>query len=205
MSNDNVIEGQFTERDREDLDKLESAADVATYNAILKVWLKVLEPAEEGLANDPITPMWANKITSSYREVNFGDMGTVKEKYYAKLIELRDVLQAEIDTDDECFNVTSTEEDLEHNGHHYLNVLRNWQLTILGWEMAWDYADPAAGAEIAAISEVQQMFFGSPQREGLTAYLESIKFEFTDSDREELATALEDFRVAAVLAKTEGR
>ena len=198
MSNDNVIEGQFTVKDEEDLAKLNDASDVTTYNPILKVWRAILEPAEDGLLNDPITPMWATRITSSYREVNFKDMGEVKERYYNKLVELRNIVDEIIASDDECLNVLSAEEDLEHNAAHYRRALLDWQLAIVKWEVEWDYPDPNAGAEIAAISEVQQMFFGSQQRQGITAYLESINLELTDDDRQSMAEAIEDYRVSLI-------
>lgn len=198
MSNDNVIQGQFTVKDEEDLAKLNDAGDVAPYNPVLKVWRAVLDPAEDGLLNDPITPMWANRITSSYREVNFCDMEEVKQRYYAKLIELRDILDEVIASNDECLNVADTKEDVEHNRGAYISVLTEWQLAIVAWEVAWDFRDPAAGAEIAAISEVQQMFFGSPQRQGLVSYLESINLEYTDADRELMAETIENRRVELI-------
>lgn len=205
MSNDNVIEGQFTVKDEEDLAKLSDTSDVAPYNAVLKVWRAVLDPAEDGMLNDPITPMWANKITSSYREVNFQDMDEVKQRYYKKLLELRDILDEVIAGDDECLNVADSVEDLEHNRANYLDVVLRWQLAVVGWEVAWDYSDPAAGAEIAAISETQQMFFGSPQRQGLTSYLESINLELTDADRAEWQEAIEDHRVQLLAQRQEAK
>lgn len=205
MSNDNVIEGQFTVQDEEDLAKLNDAGDVAPYNAILKVWRAILDPAEDGLLNDPITPMWANRITSSYREVNFCDMDEVKTRYYEKLLELRDLLDLEINSDEECLNVADATEDREQNAKHYVNLLLQWQLAVVGWEVNWRHDDPAAGAEIAAISEVQQMFFGSPQRQGLTAYLESINLEITDADRVEWAEKIEDHRVLLLAQRQEAK
>lgn len=198
MSNDNVIEGQFTDKDREDIANLEAGAPaeaVVTYNTVLKVWLELLSNAEKELAEDPITPMWANKICHTYREVNFGDMPEMKERYYSKIIHLRDLVAEEIASDPEVHNVADTVEDLEQNREHYVNVLLEWQFAIATWEAQWDCTDPYAGVELAAIAEVQQVFFGLPgQREGIVAYIESIKFEYTDDERAELQELIEAHR-----------
>lgn len=165
-------------------------ANAAPYHTILEVWREVLKPAHTERLKK-ITPQWANRICTNYRELNFADMLEFRDRYFDKIHELEDVLAAEIETDDECLNLTTPEEDAEHNGHHYLNVLTNWQKTFLTWELEWDCADPDASIELAAISEVHRMFF---DQNGLTALLDQIQFQFTDADRDLLAAELQDLR-----------
>lgn len=157
------------------------------YHPILKIWSAVLEPAKAQL-DEPITPQWANRITSSYREISFADMLEFRERYFGLVDALRQVVEDEIATDEECLTYTTPEEDVEHNSGHYKNVLRDWQKVILQRELDWDCADPHAGVEIGVISEVHKMFFGPT---GLTQYLDNIKFEFTEADSAALAAELE--------------
>jgi hypothetical protein len=168
-------------------------ANAAPYHSILEVWREVLKPAREERSKK-ITPQWANRIVTTYNGLKFGDMLEFREQYFGKIAELEEILLAEIDTDDECLNVTKPEEDVEANSHHYLNVLINWQKAFLGWELAWDCGDTDAAIELSAISEVHRMFF---DQNGLTALLDQIKFEFTDADRDMLADELNAMRAAA--------
>jgi hypothetical protein len=167
-------------------------ANSAPYHTILEVWREVLKPARAERLKK-ITPQWANRIVTTYNGLSFADMLEFRERYFGKIGELEEILLAEIDTDDECLNVTSPEEDVEANSSHYMNVLINWQKAFLTWELAWECADPDASIELAAISEVHRMFFDP---NGLTALLDQIKFEFTDADRDLLAAELNDLRGA---------
>lgn len=163
------------------------------YHTILEVWREVLRPAEkERYAK--ITPQWANRIVSAYRELNFADMPNFRDSYFAKIEDLAEILRIEIHTDDECMNVMSAEEDVQNNGFHYLNVLIDWQRQFLQWELAWDCTSLNAAAELAAISEVHRMFFDAT---GLTSLLDNIQFEITDSDRDLLAAALQELKDAS--------
>lgn len=167
-------------------------ANAAAYHTILEVWREVLKPAQTERTKR-ITPQWANRIVTTYNGLAFADMLEFRDRYFDKIKELEDILVAEIDSDDECLNVITPEEDVEANSSHYLNVLINWQKAFLSWELAWDCADPDASIELSAISEVHRMFF---DQNGLTALLDQIKFEFTDDDRDLLAAELNDLRGA---------
>jgi hypothetical protein len=165
-------------------------ANAAPYHTILEVWREVLKPAkEERWAR--ITPQWANRIITTYNGLSFADMREFRDRYFDKIAELETILLGEIEGDDECLNLTKPEEDVEANSHHYMNILIDWQKTFLGWELAWETASPSAAIELAAISEVHRMFFDP---NGLTALLDQIKFEFTDADRDLLASELEAMR-----------
>lgn len=167
-------------------------ANSAPYNSILRIWAEVLKPAEQERYKK-ITPQWANRICTTYREINFDDVPKFRDHYFDKVLELANILDLEIATDDECLNVTSAEEDVEHNTVHYLNVLIDWQKALLSWELAWDCSDACAAVELAAISEVHRMFF---DQNGLTALLDQIKFEMTDDHRDLLAATLQEMRDA---------
>lgn len=170
-------------------DILEEAGQ-STYHAILEVWREVLKPAaSERLKR--ITPQYANRICTTYNGMQYSDMLNFRDLYFDHILELARILDIEIDSDDECLNIVSAEEDVAQNSHHYINVLTEWQKAFLQWELNWDCADPDAGLQLAAISEVHRMFF---DQNGLTALLDQIKFEFTDADRDALAEALAALR-----------
>lgn len=173
-------------------DILDQANETPAYHAILEVWKAILAPAAEE-ALKKVTPQWANRICTTYREVDFADMGEFKARYFGKIAELEGILLAEIASDDECLNVLETTEDVERNTHHYINVLTDWQKTFLQWELDWDWADVNAPVELAAIAEVHRMFFDA---NGITTLLDQINFEFTDADRDVLAAELEDLRAS---------
>lgn len=191
MSNDNVIEGEFSVKDEEDPAKLNG--DGPSIHTVLEVWRATLEPAERD-SKRRVTAGWAAKIVSTHNEVTFADMNVFRDRFYGKIAELVKILKDEIATDPDCLSYDSYEDDALYNRLHYKNLIRDWQVAILGWELAWDCEDPYAGVELAAISEVHKMFFSQT---GLTAYLDNIKFEFTEDDQHELAAVLEELRAEA--------
>lgn len=178
--------------DQDIQDFMDAGGKEPDFHPILEVWKKVLEPARAE-ADAKITPNWAVRITSSYREVDYSDMPVYQEKYFGLLLELADIVSAEIATDDQCLTPTTPEEDVEHNSGHYKNVLRDWQLTIMRRELNWDPEDPFAGVEVAVLSEVHKMFFANGT--GITAFLDNIRFQFTEADQADLAAALDELRV----------
>lgn len=180
----------LTEQDRTDLTQLYNTGEVPSFHPVLEVWREVLRPAEAE-AVKKVSPQWASRITAAYREVAFADMTFVRDSYFAKLAQLASILDDEIASDPECLSYTSAEEDAEHNAFHYKNLLMVWQMAILQWELDWSCESMNAGPELAAISEVHKMFFGD---QGITAFLENIRFEFNDDDQQVLAEALLAFR-----------
>lgn len=164
-------------------------AEESKYHTLLEIWSKVIEPAEKE-RTEQIRPQWANRICNTYREINFRDMPAFRKLYFDRVQELGKIVDLEIESDDECLNMTSPEEDIEHNAHHYINILINWQTTFLTWELQWDTQSEDAGVDIATIAELHRMFLA---QEGLVSLLDQIKFELTDNVRETIATALSDF------------
>lgn len=186
---------ELSEQDEADLHALHTEPSapepqVQTFRPILLIWREVLAPARDEMTAK-ITPQWANRIVASFTEVTFNDMEEFRTRYFTKLLELASILEEEINTDEECLTYAEPAEDAEHNAHHYKNLLLQWQLAFLQWEMDWDTMDEWAAVELAAISEIHKMFFGQT---GLTAFLDNIGFEFTEDDQETLGQALQDYR-----------
>lgn len=165
-------------------------ADGPSFHPILEVWREVLKPAR-GELGSKVTPQWASRIISSYTGIGFADMENFRDAYFSKVLELADMVDEQIATDEECLTYTTPEEDVEHNSVHYRALLRDWQLAVMSWELAWETTSPLAAVELAAISEVHKMFFGPT---GVTALLDNIRFEFTEADQAELAEALESLK-----------
>lgn len=196
---DDNIEGLLTAQDRADLAELDKglaapAVDPeVSFHPILQVWREILKPARDELGKR-ITPQWASRIVASYQDVAFADMVDMRDRYYGKILELLDVLEAEIATDGDCLSYTTPEDDVAENSEHYKNLLRDWQLRFLQWELDWDCTDAKAGVELAAISEVHKAFFGQT---GLTQFLDNIRFEYTEADQAALAAELEALKEEA--------
>jgi hypothetical protein len=163
-----------------------------SYHTILEVWQKVLEPAEADSKRKVGMP-WAMRIIAEYREITFAQVNLVRDRYHEKLADLIEILDVEIDSDPQCFEHTTAEEDREHNGHHYLNLLTLWQFAFVKWEHEWDVAREDAAIEIAALSEAQKMFFGDT---GLTQHLDNIQLQFTQEDQEDLGRALQEYKAS---------
>jgi hypothetical protein len=182
----------FSDQDLADLEELGVGPGnpEATFHPILMIWREVLKPARAELTAK-ITPQWATRVVGAYTEMRYADMPYFRDFYFTKLLQLADILDIEIATDDDCLTYATPEEDAVENATHYKNLLLQWQLAVLQWEMDWETTDEHAAVELAAISEVHKMFFGQT---GLTAFLENIGFEFTEGDQQELGEALEEFR-----------
>ena len=193
MTDDNVIEAEFTAQDRDDLNKLLNENELPKYHTILEVWREVLAPAMAE-AGKRVTPAWANSIVTRYPEITFADMEAFRDLYFNRIEELRQLLLEEIRTDEDCLTYSSPEEDRAENAQHYRNMLRVWQQAILAWELGWNCKDPKAGVDMGALAEVHKMFFGET---GLVAYLDNIKFEFSEDDQRELAEVLNQQREEA--------
>lgn len=188
MTENNTTEG-LSEKDLADLDAL-SNGQAPSFHPILEVWKKVLEPLDTE-RHEKVTPQFASRITASYRGIEFGDMNEYRDRYFDKLAELRDVLHAELETDEDYDKPESPEEDLEHNSRHYRQLLLDWQKVILRWELEWECTAPDAAIELAAISEAHKMFFGQT---GITDFLQHINFQFTDAEQAEIHAELEGMK-----------
>ena len=187
-----TVELPVTDTDKADLHQLYSEPDAEPpgFHPILQVWREVLAPARDEI-DTKVTPQWASRIISSYIGLGFEDMVMFRNRYYAKLMEMMAILDEEIATDPECLTYSEAADDARHNAGHYKNLLLDWQLRLLDWEMAWDTMAIHAAVELAAVSEVHKMFFGP---NGLTAFLDNIGFEFTEADSAAMQEALQAHR-----------
>lgn len=167
-----------------------TAGDEPQFHPILQVWREVLKPAR-GEVGVKVTPQYAGRIVQSYREISFHQMNDFRDSYYAKIIELEQILNDLIDSDDQCLLPDTPEEDRAENSKHYKTLLLEWQKCFLRWEMEWDTMDPLAAVELGSIGEVHKMFFSET---GITAYLQNIQFQFTEQDQAETAAALAAMR-----------
>lgn len=172
----------------------EPEAPETPYHTLLEVWRAVLAPARDGeMRNEKVSPQWATKIVSTYQGLTYGDTPAVNALLYLIVDELGQILDDEIATGDDPLEWADAESDVQNNSQHYRNLLTSWQCHMLRRELEWDPRDADAAVMLAALSEVHNMFFGQT---GLTAHLESIKFQFTEEDQADLRTALEETRNA---------
>lgn len=183
---------EMSDQDEADLQKLAETGDVP-YHTILEVWQNVLAPAEAD-SERKIAPGWASKITTMYPQIKIQQMKEFGRRYFAKIAELKDILDEEIATDADAFSHLSPEEDRDENRVHYLNLLLLWQSRIIIWEAEWDCTDELSAVELGVISEVHKMFFSEI---GVTSYLDNIGFQFTEDDQVEMATALDELKAAS--------
>lgn len=192
MSDDNVVQGDFEVTD-EGIQGLIDGTSTPEFHTVLEVWQQVLKPAADEMTAK-VLPQWASRIIGQYTGITYADMERFRDLYYGKIVELAGLLDEEIATDDECFNNHTPEDDVEHNSAHYFNVLLAWQVRMMEWELAWETTSPDAAIELAALSEVHKMFFG---QQGITQFLDNIKYEFTEHDQAKLATALDELKAGA--------
>ena len=192
MSDEHVSEHiEFSDQDVADLRAMGvTEGDMPEFHPILQVWREVLKSLPEQV-DERITPQYAMRICQSYPQLKFSDMVELRDRWHAKMEAFRQVLLAEIESDDQCLAPTDPDEDREANSHHYRNLLLEWQKLLLTWELAWDTLDEHAAVEIAAIGEVHQFFFSQT---GLTAHLQNIQFQYTEADQAAVQQALEALR-----------
>lgn len=178
---------EFSDEDREHLEAMGiTDGETPSFHPVLHVWKAVLEPADKEI-NEKVTPQYAQRILATYRFIGFEDMNDFRDRFYSKIMRLREILLEIIASDDECLTYTTPEEDVEHNSKHYRTALLEWQKEFLRWELAWDTMDPAAAVELATIGEVHRMFFSD---QGLTAQLQMIQFQYTEQDQAEVQAEL---------------
>lgn len=193
MSDNETVQGEVIESfdmTDSDIESFLTGGEEPSFHPVLEVWREVLKPARDE-KDVKVTPAWANRMVTAYQGLDYSHMVSYRDNYFAKILELLDILDLEIASDLDCLKALTPEEDAERNAVHYKNLLLNWQLAVLQWELDWDTSAPDAAAELAAISEVHKMFFGQT---GLTNFLDNIKFEFSESDQRELAEALQELK-----------
>lgn len=160
------------------------------YHPVLEVWLQVLTSAEN-ISKAKVSPAWAARIVGNYKELSFNDMNHFRDKYYDRLAIMKRIVEDEIRDDAEALKRVSPADDVEHNALHYKNIIRDWQLAIVWWEISWDCADPFAAIDYASLVELQRMFFDNT---GMANLIDQIDLPFDESDRAILDAAIAEFR-----------
>ena len=146
---------------------------------VLETWLKVLGTADIGDAEPKVSMQFASHLIRSYPELKFRDLKAVDARFREKLLDFRDILQAEVDGEPAALKRMAT--DAADNRHLYLNAILGWQQSTVEWERNWDPSDLNAAVEFAACAEAHR-FALSPM--GLLAHLEAIGLEFGPDDEQ---------------------
>ena len=152
---------------------------------VLETWLKVLGTADIGDDEPKVSMQFASHLTRSYPELKFRDLKAVDARFREKLLDFRDILQAEVDGEPAALKRMDT--DAVDNRHLYLNAILGWQQSTVEWERNWDPSDVNAAIEFAACAEAHR-FALSPM--GLLAHLEVIGLEFGPDDEQTVIDAV---------------
>lgn len=152
---------------------------------VLETWLKVLGTADIGDAEPKVSMQFASHLIRSYPELKFRDLKAVDARFREKLLDFRDILQAEVDGEPAALKRMAT--DAADNRHLYLNAILGWQQSTVEWERNWDPSDVNAAVEFAACAEAHR-FALSPM--GLLAHLEAIGLEFGPDDEQTVIDAV---------------
>ena len=152
---------------------------------VLETWLKVLGTADIGDDEPKVSMQFASHLIRSYPELKFRDLKAVDARFREKLLDFRDILQAEVDGEPAALKRMAT--DAVDNRHLYLNAILGWQQSTVEWERNWDPSDVNAAIEFAACAEAHR-FALSPM--GLLAHLEAIGLEFGPDDEQTVIDAV---------------
>ena len=152
---------------------------------VLETWLKVLGTADIGDDEPKVSMQFASHLIRSYPELKFRDLKAVDARFREKLLDFRDILQAEVDGEPAALKRMDT--DAVDNRHLYLNAILSWQQSTVEWELNWDPSDVNAAIEFAACAEAHR-FALSPM--GLLAHLEVIGLEFGPDDEQTVIDAV---------------
>lgn len=152
---------------------------------VLETWLKVLGTADIGDDEPKVSMQFASHLIRSYPELKFRDLKAVDARFREKLLDFRDILQAEVDGEPAALKRMAT--DAADNRHLYLNAILGWQQSTVEWERNWDPSDVNAAVEFAACAEAHR-FALSPM--GLLAHLEAIGLEFGPDDEQTVIDAV---------------
>ena len=152
---------------------------------VLETWLKVLGTADIGDDEPKVSMQFASHLIRSYPELKFRDLKAVDARFREKLLDFRDILQAEVDGEPAALKRMAT--DAADNRHLYLNAILGWQQSTVEWERNWDPSAVDAAIEFAACAEAHR-FALSPM--GLLAHLEAIGLEFGPDDEQTVIDAV---------------
>lgn len=152
---------------------------------VLETWLKVLGTADIGDDEPKVSMQFASHLIRSYPELKFRDLKAVDARFREKLLDFRDILQAEVDGEPAALKRMAT--DAADNRHLYLNAILGWQQSTVEWERNWDPSDVNAAVEFAACAEAHRFALSTM---GLLAHLEAIGLEFGPDDEQTVIDAV---------------
>lgn len=152
---------------------------------VLETWLHVLGTADIGDDEPKVSMQFASHLIRSYPELKFRDLKAVDARFREKLLDFRDILQAEVDGEPAALKRMAT--DAADNRHLYLNAILGWQQSTVEWELNWDPSAVDAAVEFAACAEAHR-FALSPM--GLIAHLDAIGLEFGPDDEQAVIDAV---------------
>ena len=187
----------MTERTEEIVELMDEVRDIVdgepsvpepTKRTLLEVWQHIFSNIE-GSEKRAMNMQSSAQLISKYPFLEFKDVEPYLYEFNSRLIEMREVLEAEIALDPEAFK--HVEDDAEHNHHHYLNLLTQWQVLLEEWEKEWHPSDGSAEIEFAAIMECHAFVLG---QNGLLPHLDQIGFDLTEDENEAVIDAVMDAR-----------
>lgn len=158
--------------------------EAAPKHTLLESWREVLKSIEAAQAQKITMPI-AARIIANYPQITMQDCAVYHIQYHERLKAMREILLAEIATDDQC--IGRVDDDVEGNHHHYLNLLAMWQRQMHLWETEWDCTDEDAHISFATIADCGQFILG---QNGMVGHLEAIGFQFSDEDAEAVMAAV---------------
>lgn len=166
--------------------------DEFEYHAILEVWKAYLDPAE-GATETPPSMDWVGIIMANWAHVlkDFSQLKAVQKHYFRIILDAKAVLDDVVESDPDCYDVSTAAEDAERNKDHYRHMLLQWQKVLLVEQANWDIDDPESAEIFVALGEVQNQLLG---KQGLANLLGVISLPWTEEEQEELTQELHEFR-----------
>lgn len=186
MTNENI---QLSEQDEKDLaTMLGEAAAEAPKRTLLATWANLLGNIEASDAAR-VEPRVALRVISAWPQLTLQEVPEYFRRYHSRLAEMREVLTVEIETAPQALE--RVEDDAEENKAHYLNLLAQWQILALSWEMEWDITAEDAHIELASFADAANYVIGDS---GIVGHLDAIQFQYTEDDQATVAAAVLDWR-----------
>lgn len=146
-------------------------------HTLLEMWRDVLSHIEtEQEAN--IRPAEVLAILRSWPAMELKDISRFRTYYYEHLLEMRNALDKEIESDPEALK--HVEDDAEYNREKYIRLILRWKRMIVHVEEAWDIDEEDAYAQMAAIAEASSFAISDM---GLVAHLAQIGINPTEEER----------------------
>lgn len=154
-------------------------------HTLLEMWMSVLENIEsEAMA--PLRPADAMSLLQRWPILKMKDLVPYQSLYYSHLLEMRDIIAAQIDDKKEVYE--HVEDDATYNRQRYVDIAMGWQLAIEDWEEEWTSEDEDAAIRLAALADVTNFTLSGM---GLIAHLDQIGVSVTSEEMVEAKKKLQ--------------